>query len=271
MSSSTSLNTSGNLGAAIITGASTGIGAVYAERLAARGYDLVLIARDKNRLEDLAKTLINKTGRKVEVFAADLLNKQDLNRVEKRLHDDKTISLLVNNAGLGATASLIEADIDQLENLITLNVTVLTRLAAAAAKNFIQQQTGAIINIASVVALAPELLNGVYSGSKAFVVNLTQSMHHELKDKGIHVQAVLPGAIATPFWAKSGLPVEHLPSEIVMTPEDLVDAALAAFDQNELITIPSLPDANDWENLQKARIALAPNLSHQKPAQRYFN
>ena len=123
--------------------------------------------------------------------------------------------------------------------------------------------------IASVVALAPELLNGTYSGSKAYVVNFTQALKNEVEGKGVTVQAVLPGATATPFWAKAGLPVEHLPSEWVMTAEDMVDASLVGLDQHELITIPALPDSADWERYEAARKALGPNLSRQKPAARY--
>jgi short-subunit dehydrogenase len=134
----------------------------------------------------------------------------------------------------------------------------------------VQRGAGAIINIASIVALKPELLNGVYGGSKAYVLALTQSLHHELGGKGVQVQAVLPGAIATPFWDRAGHAVENLPSAIVMTPEDLVDAALAGFDQGELVTLPSLPEAADFERMEAARHALAPNLSHSKPAARYL-
>jgi short-subunit dehydrogenase len=153
--------------------------------------------------------------------------------------------------------------------MIYLNVTALTRLALAALPGFVARQNGLLINIASVVALAPELLNGTYSGSKAYVVNFTQALKNEVEGKGVTVQAVLPGATATPFWDKAGLPVQHLPTEWVMTSEDLVDASLAGLDQHELITIPSLPDIADWEKFEEARKTLGPNLSRQKPAARY--
>ena len=106
------------------------------------------------------------------------------------------------------------------------------------------------------MALAPELLNGTYSGSKAYVVNFTQALKHELEGKGVTVQAVLPGAISTPFWDKAGLPVHHLPDATVMTAENLVDASLAGLDQGELITIPSLPEIADWEKFEAARKAM---------------
>jgi uncharacterized protein len=263
------MSTSSNKGTVLITGASSGIGAVYADRLARQGYDLILVARDRAKLDALSARLAADTGRKVEPFVADLLFKPDLHRVEDRLRNDAAITGLVNNAGVGATAKLIDADPDQLEAMIELNVVALTRLASAAARSFVTQGKGTIINIASIVALAPELLNGTYSGSKAYVVNLTQSMHHELADKGVRVQAVLPGATSTDFWDKSGVPVQHLPKEWVMTAEDMVDAALAGLRQGELITIPSLPDAADWDAYEAARKALAPGLSRSQAAERY--
>jgi len=258
-------------GTALITGASTGIGAVYAERLARRGYDLVLVARNKERLEALAERLVRETGRRVEVLAADLTATADLRRVEERLRSDERITLLLNNAGLGATATLLDSDPDQIDTMIQLNVVALTRLTRAVAPGFVARGGGALINIASIVALSPELLNGGYSGSKAYVVNLSQSLHHELGAKGVKVQAVLPGATRTDFWGIAGVPVEHLPQEIVMSAEDLVDSALAGFDAGELITIPSLPDVEDWKRFDAARQALGPNLSRSVPAARYAN
>jgi len=126
-----------------------------------------------------------------------------------------------------------------------------------------------VINIASIVALAPELLNGTYGGSKAFVLAFTQSLHHELGPKGIQVQAVLPGATSTDFWNVAGRAVSDLPSQIVMSAEEMVDAALVGFDRRELVTIPSLPDAGDWERFEAARSALGPNLSRSSAALRY--
>jgi uncharacterized protein len=256
-------------GTALITGASSGIGAIYADRLARRGYDLVLVARNRERLETLAGRLQLETGRSVETVAADLGDKADLAGVEAMLRAEARFSMLVNNAGFGATAPLLASDVDRMEAMIALNVTALTRLTFAAAPGFVARGRGAIINIASIVAIAPELLNGVYGGSKAYVLAFSQSLHHELAAKGVRVQAVLPGAIATEFWGIAGQPVENLPPTMVMTSENLVDAALAGLDQDELVTIPSLPNINDWTACEKARRALAPNLSRRQPAARY--
>lgn len=260
-----------NQGKALITGASTGIGAIYADRLAKRGYDLILVARDEAKLNTVANKIKAETNVSIKVISADLTSKVELKHIENLLRTDNEISLLVNNAGLGAVTKLAESNIDEIETMISLNIIALTRLSAAITPNLIARGNGAIINIASIVALAPERLNGAYSGSKAYVVNFTQSMHHELADKGIRVQAVLPGAIDTPFWDKGGLPISNLPSQIVMQPETLVDAALAGFDLGEVITIPSLPNIEDWQALESARKALGPNLSHSAPANRYLS
>ena len=256
-------------GTALITGASSGIGAVYADRLARAGYDLILVARRADRLRDLARELTDRTGRSVETIAADLTRPADLTAVETVLKTDASITLLVNNAGVGATAPLLQSDAADMDRMIALNVGVLTRLAYAAAPAFVARGHGTIVNIASIVALAPELLNGVYGGSKAFVLAFSQSLQHELADKGVRVQAVLPGATATDFWDAAGLPIAHLPTEIVMPVEAMVDAALSGLAQGEGVTIPALADLSDWTAFDQARKALSPKLSRSVPAARY--
>jgi short-subunit dehydrogenase len=263
------MSTPSNNGTALVTGASTGIGSVYAYRLAQRGYNLILVARDQQRLTSLANEITAKTGRKAETLAADLTVKADLKRVEDRLRADSSVTALVNNAGFGGVAKLVDSNVDDMDNMIQLNVTALTRLTSAALPGFLERSKGLIINISSVAALSPELLNGVYSGTKAFVVNLTQSLHNEVKDKGIQVQAVLPGATSTEFWDRAKFPVHNFPGEMVMTAEEMVDASLAGLAQGELITIPTLPDLGDWEKFEESRKALAPNLSRQHSAARY--
>jgi uncharacterized protein len=256
-------------GTALITGASAGIGAVYADRLARRGYDLILVARNPKRLAALAQRLKEETGRSVETIAADLNDKADLARIETTLRTNASITLLVNNAGIGAVTPLLDSDVEKMDEMIRLNVGALTRLTYAAAPGFVARGGGTIINIASVVAISPETLNGVYGGSKAFVLALSQSLHHELADKGVRVQAVLPGATATELWDKAGLPVRNLPAEIVMSAEDMVDAALAGLDQGEIVTIPSLSDKADWDRFDAARRAMSGRLSSAVSARRY--
>ena len=256
-------------GTALITGASSGIGAIYADRLAKRGYDLILVARNRDRLTALAQRLTNETGRAVETIAADLNNKTDLGRIEAMLRTEPSITLLVNNAGVGATAPLLGSDVEKMDEMIRLNVGALTRLTYAAVPGFVARGGGTIINIASIVAISPETLNGVYGGTKAFVLAFSQSLHHELSGKGVRVQAVLPGATATEFWDVAGLPVHNLPKEIVMSAEDMVDAALAGLDQGEIVTIPSLPDNGRVGAFEAARRAMSGRLSSAVPASRY--
>jgi short-subunit dehydrogenase len=258
-----------NLRTAVVTGASTGIGALYADRLARRGYDLVLVARNGDRLQAQADRLRTAYGITVRTLPADLTRDADLRRVEDVLRSDDTVTLLVNNAGVGGTGPLLDSDVGKMQDMIALNVTALTRLTYAAAPGFVARGKGAFINIASIVAIAPEVLNGVYGGSKAYVVAFSQSLQHELADKGVRVQVVLPGATATDFWQIAGTPVEHLPSEIVMRAEDLVDAALAGYDQGEFATIPALEDGAKWDAYEAARRAMHPELSRTKPASRY--
>ena len=265
------MNAGNNLGKALITGASSGIGAVYADRLAGRGFDLILVARDESRLEELSKRLRAATGRNVEVLRADLTQKADLERVEQVLQSDPEITLLVNNAGTAVAKPVIESDPEQLEQMITLNVLALIRLSRAVAPAFVQRGSGALINIASIVALSPGLVGGAYSATKSFVLNLTQALHQELNGKGVRVQAVLPGVTTTDLWERAGVSLNQLPSEIIMSTEDMVDAALVGFDRNELVTIPSLPNVQEWDAFEAARVALGPNLSHSKPASRYLS
>jgi uncharacterized protein len=256
-------------GTALITGASTGIGAVYADRLAKRGYDLILVARSQDLLNDVAKRIESTTSRKVETLQADLTVPADVKRVAARLANDNFITALVNNAGSGSVSKLLDSDVDAMDQIIQLNVAAFTRIALAAAHGFVTRGNGLIINIGSVVALAPEMLNGVYNGSKAYVQNFSTSLKNELAGKGVTVQVVLPGATATPLWEKSGVPLNNLPAEIVMSAENMVDASLAGLDQGEFATIPSLPDAADFDAYEKARLALAPNLSRKHAAARY--
>jgi short-subunit dehydrogenase len=256
-------------GTALITGASSGMGAIFADRLARRGYDLILVARNRSRLSALAQRLKDETGRSVETITADLGDKADLARIEATLRTNPSIALLVNNAGVGATTPLLASDVEKMDEMIRLNVSALTRLTYAAAPGFVARGSGIIVNIASSVAISPEALNGVYGGSNAFVLAFSQSLNHELAGKGVRIQAVLPGATATGFWDIAGLAARNLSAQIVMSAEDTVDAALAGLDQGEVVTIPSLPDKAEWDRFDAARRAMAGRLSRAVPARRY--
>jgi len=256
-------------GTALITGASSGIGAVYADRLARRGYDLILVARNRDKLDKLATRLTSETKRSVEVLPADLSDKTGLARVEEVLKKDASITLLVNNAGIGTFAPLLNSDVNKMDEMISLNVSALTRLTYAVVPGLVARGTGTIINISSIVAVSPETLNGVYGGSKAYVLAFSHSLQHELAPKGLRVQVVLPGATATDFWDIGGYPVSNFPAEFVMSTENLVDAALSGLDQGELVTIPALPDKAEWDKFEGARRDISTRLSRSEPAARY--
>ena len=263
------MSTTSKLGTALITGASSGIGAVYADRLAHRGYDLILVARNKPNLERLAGKLGAESGVRIQVLAADLTQEADLNRVEQVLRSDPTISLLVNNAGAATLGAFADADIGRLARDIHLNIVAPTRLARAALPGLLARNRGGLINISSVMSQMVQAGNSVYGGTKAYLLHFSEVLALELGASSVRVQAVLPGATRTALWDGSGVELKDLPPEIVMGVDEMVDAALAGFDQGERVTVPSLPDAGDWQRLIKARDDLRPNLSRSHPAPRY--
>src|ERR1700761_3997746 len=253
---------------ALVTGASAGIGAIYADRLAARGYDLILVARNAEKLNAVAQTLRAEKGVDVATIAVDLNNHADLAKVEAVLRSDPAITMLVNNAGVGSVASILQADVDKMEAMIDLNITALTRLTYAAAPAFVARGKGTIINISSVVGIAVENLNGVYSASKSYVLSFGHSLQKDLAEKGVRIQTVLPGATATEFWDVAGYAPQKT-SDTTMRAEDLVDAALAGFDAGELVTIPALHETEAWTQWEQERRAMGAKFRNPKPAPRY--
>lgn len=252
---------------ALVTGASSGIGAVYADRLAKRGYDLILVARDQNRLEQIAQKIQQQYGVQVEVMAVDLSKNEDVISIENRLKSDPQINLLVNNAGISISGQFLEQDLEQIEKLISLNISALVRLSHAILQRLIPQNTGAIINLGSVVGLAPEFGLTVYGASKSFVEFFSQSLSLELKETNVYIQAVLPSATKTAIWERSGADISQMPP--MMDVDQLVDAALIGFDQRETITIPVLKDEKLWKTYQDSRLKLLPNFSSSEVALRY--
>ena len=255
------------LSTVLITGASSGIGAIYAQRFARRGHNLVLVARDKARLDALAMRLREENGVAVEVLQADLTHSDDLTAVETRLRDDAQIGVLINNAGIAQSGSFTQQSTEAIGQLISLNIVALTRLAAAVAPRFAQSGSGSIVNIGSVVGFAPEFGMTVYGASKAFVLFLSQGLNLELSAKGVYVQAVLPAATRTEIWERAGVDLNTL-SE-VMDVEELVDAALVGFDRRELVTIPPLHAAERWDALDGARQGLLSDIRQANAAERY--
>ena len=250
-----------------ITGASSGIGATYAERFARRGHDLVLVARDKSRLDKLAERLRAENHVAVEVLPADLTQSADLSALESRLRDDARIGILINNAGMAQAGGFLDQSAEAIEHLIALNTTALTRFAAAIAPRFAQSGTGAIVNIGSVVGFAPEFGMSIYGASKAFVLFLSQGLNFELAPRGVYVQAVLPASTRTEIWQRVGIDVDTLPE--VMEVGELVDAALLGFDRRELVTIPPLHVAGRWDALDGSRQGLMSDIRQAHAAERY--
>lgn len=254
---------------ALVTGASAGIGAVYADRLAARGYDLVLVARRADRLQALSAKLAAAHGAKVEVVEADLTQEADLARVEQLIKTNAAISLLVNNAGAATLTSVAKTSEAQAAAMIALNVTALTRLTQAALPGFLARDEGAIINIASVLSLHSLPVSAIYSGTKGYVMNFSRGLQQELAATKVRLQLVLPASTATEIWDLGGIPLASLNQATVMSAEDLVDAALDGFDKGELITLPSVADASLWDKFDEARSTLFAGSQSGQPAPRY--
>lgn len=253
--------------AVLITGASSGIGATYADRFARRGHDLVLVARDRGRMEALATRLRADAGVAIDIIGADLAIDGDVAAVEARLREDRRIGVLINNAGIALAGSFETQGADDLARMVAVNTTAVMRLAHAVAPRFVAEGGGAIVNIGSVVGLVPEFGQTIYGATKAFVLFLSQGLAQELGAKGVYIQAVLPAATATEIWGRAGADAASLPP--MMDVGALVDAALVAFDRREAITIPPLHEASHWDSYQAARLAMIPGFGQTVPAPRY--
>ncbi|MCW1431239.1 SDR family NAD(P)-dependent oxidoreductase [Novosphingobium sp. JCM 18896] len=256
-------------GIALVTGASSGIGAIYADRLARRGYDLILVARDKVRLEALAAKLHGETGRTVEVLAADLVDPVAVDALADRITREPRLTLLVNNAGMALHGTLLSAAPEELTRMIALNITAPTLLTRAAIHAFGEHGGGSVVNISSILAVAPEILDSAYAATKSYLLSLGQGLLKDAAERGVHIQSVLPGPTHTEFWERSGNDVTMLPPEWVMDAEDLVDAALVGLDRKEAVTIPPLHDTADWDAMQTKRLELHAQLARRQVAPRY--
>lgn len=254
---------------ALITGASSGIGAVYADRLAARGYNLILVARRADRLHALCTQLTEAHGITAEPVVADLTLNQDVTRIETLLATRGDVQALVNNAGIARLAPAGQTSANDAQAQIALNITALTRLTQAAVPAFVARKQGLIINIASVLAIHSMAISAIYSGTKAFVMQYSRGLQQELADTGVKVQLVLPASTATELWDLSGVPLAALNKSTLMTTENMVDAALAGLDQEETITWPSVADAGLWDKYDAARSELFASTQAGTPAPRY--
>ena len=257
-------------GTAVVTGASAGIGKTYADRLAGRGYDLLLVARRGDRLTAVAEDLCARHGVAVETLVADLSVAADLDRVAAVLAGDEDITLLVNNAGTSALGPMAAATREALDAMNEVNVTALARLTLAVLPRFKARDQGTIVNIGSILGFHFLPISSIYSATKGYVLNFTRGLQQELAGSNIRVQLVVPAATATDLWEISGVPLSALNPNSIMSVEDCVDAALAGLDLGEAVTLPSVEDAVSLlAAYDAARIALLGGSQTGKPASRY--
>lgn len=260
---------SSKLGTAIVTGASSGIGKMYADRLAARGYDLVLVARRADRLREIADDLQGRFSIRAEVLVADLSQPAGLSATTERITSGESVSLLVNNAGFSSAKPLVETSADVVNTMIALNITALTVLSQAALARFKERGSGTIVNIGSGVGFAPMPWIPVYGPTKAYVLQFTQILQQQAAETGVRVQLVMPGVVISEGWDVAGVSISTMDPASVMTTEDCVDAALSGLDNGELITAPSLQDEALLHNFEAASSALLQAVFHGKAASRY--
>ncbi len=223
----------------LVTGASSGIGMAFARRLAARGDDLVIVARSEGRLKELADEIQSGLGREVEVMTADLTLGDDVARVEQRLQsDERPVELLVNNAGFGTAGRFVELPVGREDEEIRLNVLALMRLTHAALPGMVKRGRGGVINVSSVGAFQPGPNNATYSATKAFVLSFSEALHEELRGTGVNLLALCPGFTRTEFQERGGFDTEHIPKLAWQTPEAVVDEALVAVEKGKALCVP---------------------------------
>ena len=225
---------------ALVTGASSGIGAAFARRLAGDGYDLVVVARSRVALEGLAKECSERHAVTVSVQAADLTQPGELRVVEELLAADPGFDLLVNNAGFGTVGPFADSDVEREEEEILLNVVAVARLTRAALGRMTARDRGAIINVSSLAGLGPYPYTATYGATKAFVNSFTEAIAEELRGSGVRVQALLPGFTRTEFQQRAGIDPGDVPAFAWMDPDDVVDASLAALERGEVVCVPGL-------------------------------
>jgi uncharacterized protein len=257
---------------ALITGASSGLGVVFAGKLARKGHDLILVARRRERLIEVAERVKSQFGVAAEVHAADLADRDALSKLEGQIADDPSLTMLINNAGFGGYKPFVLLDPEIADRLIDVNVRALTRLTRAALPGMVQRGSGAILNIASLLGLSgsmppnPLPHRATYAAAKAYVIAFTQALAGELQGSGVQVTVVLPGRVATEFFTVQGMDMSQMPP--MMSPEDLVDGALAGLERGEVVCVPALEDEALVQRLADAQVtivrsaAMQPKLAH---------
>ncbi|NJD62144.1 MAG: SDR family oxidoreductase [Deltaproteobacteria bacterium] len=225
---------------AVVTGASSGIGEVYARRLAAEGYDLILVARRKDRLENLADGLKAACGVKTEILAADLTQEPDLCKVEERIAAAADLEFLVNNAGFGTRGLFFQAPVEEQDRMHRLHVLATVRLSHAALSRMVSRGKGSLVNVSSVAGFAQSPGNASYCATKAWMNSFTEGLYLDLAAAGspVKVQALCPGYTITEFHDVSGIGREHVPARWWMSAEGVVDASLRGLERGNLFVVP---------------------------------
>jgi hypothetical protein len=222
----------------LVTGASAGIGLAFAERLAALRCDLVLVARNRARLEEIAKRLREQQGVEVEVLAADLTQPAELAQVEQRVAEHPSLDLLVNNAGFGTQGAFAGLEIEREEEEIRLNVLALVRLTRAALAGMQERSRGEIVNVSSLAGFYPGPFLATYSATKAFVTSFTESIAAEVRGSGVRVQVLCPGFTRTEFQQRAGVDTSRIPGFAWMSADSVVQASLAGLERGDVVVIP---------------------------------
>ena len=258
-----------NMGTAVVTGASSGLGVIYAERLAKRGYDLKLIARRGDRLEALATKIRDQFNVKVTNIVADLGSQEELESIASQLSNDEDITMLVNNAGTSTMGPFTETPTEKQLAMINVNLIAVTLLSKAVLPGFKSRNKGILINIASVLGYHTLPVSSIYSATKAFVVHFTQALQQEFSGTGVTIQLVNPASTSTEIWEVGGIPISDLDPETVMSIENCVDSALAGLDLNEPVTWPSVENKDLYHVYEVERLKLFNATQTKKPASRY--
>lgn len=264
------MKTNNELGTAVVTGASSGLGKVFAQRLAERGYNLKLVARREDKLNELADVLRAKYGVTVTNYVADLSNATDLEKVATDIQNDSDITFFINNAGTSTLAPSTKTSVAKQKEMVDVNITALMLLSNAVLPGFIERNQGTLVNIGSVLGAYTLPMSSIYSGTKGFVVQYTRGLQEEVKGTNVKVQLVNPSITATEIWEVGGVPLSALDQAAIMTTEDCVDAAFAGLDAGELATFPSVHNQELIDTYENARIQLFTGSQTGKPAERYL-
>ncbi|WZH53211.1 MAG: SDR family NAD(P)-dependent oxidoreductase [Nocardioides alkalitolerans] len=222
---------------ALVTGGTAGIGAGYAHRLAARGFDLVLVARDEDRLADVAADLRTQHGVDVETLAADLVDRADLDRVAARLADpERPVEWLVNNAGFGLKGRFLDNDLEAEQAMLDVLVTAVLRLTHAALGPMVERGSGTVVNVSSVAAFLPR---GTYGAAKAWVNRFGLWAAQEYGPSGVRITTVCPGFVRTEFHGRMGVEQTSAPKALWLEVDDVVDATFDAVQSGRALVVPS--------------------------------